>query len=163
MNYQIFTLVFDYITANNFNLYFQENYIKNLRYSNKEFNNWIKENKLYSRKKSAYLLTKTFIGIGYHNINNILVDSYDLKYIFNSLDVYGSYGRDPGYEYYLNSLSNYKTDPFNPLKSLRLFTKIHYDKSMKKSIYLNLALSHADKPPYYLRLKEIDGYSNGKK
>jgi hypothetical protein len=161
MNYQVITLILDYIVINNFNLYFQKKYIKNLRHTSKEFNSCIKQNNLYNRKKASYLLTKTFIDL-HLNIKNIkcmINDSKDLKYVFNVLNIYGGYGRDPGYEYYSKSLSFYKDDPLNPLKTLRLFTQLNYQTSMKNSIYLNLALSHADKPPYYLRLKEIEEYS----
>lgn len=161
MNYQIINLLLDYIVINNFNLYFQKKYIKNLRHTSKEFNSCIKKNKLYNRKKASYLLSKTFIDLQLNNtfITSMIHDSHDLKYMFNLISIYGGYGRDPGYEYYIKSLSFYKDDPFNPLKTLRLFTKLNYQTSMKNSIYLNLALSHADKPSYYLRLKEIEEYS----
>ena len=161
MNYQIITLLLDYIVINNFNLYFQKKYIKNLRNTSKEFNSCIKQNNLYNRKKACYLLTKTFTDLHLNStfITSMIHDSKDLKYIFNTINIYGGYGRDPGYEYYSKSLSFYKDDPLNPLKTLRLFTQLNYQTSMKNSIYLKLALSHADKPPYYSRLKEIEEYS----
>lgn len=161
MNYQIFTLVLDYIVINHFNLYFKEKYMKNLRYTNKELNSCITQNKLYNRKKASYLLSKTFIDlhITTQTIEYMLNDSNDLKYMFNIFNIYGAYGRDPGYEYYQKSLSFYKDDPLNPLKNLRIFAQLNFHSSMQKSINLKLALSHADKPSHYLRLKETEEYS----
>ena len=125
----------------------------------------IDSNKLFGRKKSAELLKKTLINftrdIGINEfVDNILytdkVDYY--KYTLNCIYNIGSNTgyNDDNYEQYKYKIVHFRYDKLHPLKRLRLFKYNMIKKQMASSIYLNMALDHAEKPYSILKAQAIN-------
>ena len=126
----------------------------------KTYNNIIKNDIYYNRKKSAYLLNEILINklnSIFYNIYDFLDKHYDYKYILNSIFNIYIYD-DLSYNNYIKNLLQYKNDKLNPFNRLPLFKKTEIKNRMNESIILNMALDHAEKNYSFNIAKEIDEY-----
>ena len=120
--------------------------LNNLRLLCNECNNSIKNDIYFNRKKNGYLLNNILnnININYYPIDVFIQNKDHLKYIFNN--IYNIYiSTDFMSNNYKKNIVFYKYDKLNPLKNLPIFKKSQIKQRMKQSIYLNMALDHADK------------------
>ena len=147
------TFIYYVLQENNFKI------LNNLRLTCSEYNNNIKNDIYYQRKKNAYLLHNTInkIDMDYNNIWDFVKDKHDFKYMLNNIyNIYTS--TDFTYTNYKQSVYSYKYDNLNPLKRLPIFKKNQIKQKMKSSIMLNMALDHAEKQFSFNIAREIDDY-----
>ena len=147
------TFIYYVLQENNFKI------LNNLRLTCSEYNDNIKNDIYYQRKKNAYLLHNTInkIDMDYNNIWDFVKDKHDFKYMLNN--IYNIYtGTDFTYTNYKQSVYSYKYDNLNPLKRLPIFKKNQIKQKMKSNIMLNMALDHAEKQFSFNIAREIDDY-----
>ncbi len=147
------TFIYYVLQENNFKI------LNNLRLTCSEYNDNIKNDIYYQRKKNAYLLHNTInkIDMDYNNIWDFVKDKHDFKYLLNN--IYNIYiSTDFTYTNYKQSIYSYKYDNLNPLKRLPIFRKNQIKQKMKSSIMLNMALDHAEKQFSFNIAREIDDY-----
>lgn len=147
------TFIYYVLQENNFKI------LNNLRLTCSEYNDNIKNDIYYQRKKNAYLLHNTInkIDMDYNNIWDFVKDKHDFKYMLNNIyNIYTS--TDFTYTNYKQSVYSYKYDNLNPLKRLPIFKKNQIKQKMKTSIMLNMALDHAEKQFSFNIAREIDDY-----
>lgn len=147
------TFIYYVLQENNFKI------LNNLRLTCSEYNDNIKNDIYYQRKKNAYLLHNTInkIDMDYNNIWDFVKDKHDFKYMLNNIyNIYTS--TDFTYTNYKQSVYSYKYDNLNPLKRLPIFRKNQIKQKMKSSIMLNMALDHAEKQFSFNIAREIDDY-----
>lgn len=147
------TFIYYVLQENNFKI------LNNLRLTCSEYNDNIKNDIYYQRKKNAYLLHNTInkIDMDYNNIWDFVKDKHDFKYMLNN--IYNIYtGTDFTYTNYKQSVYSYKYDKLNPLKRLPIFKKNQIKQKMKSNIMLNMALDHAEKQFSFNIAREIDDY-----
>tara|TARA_B100000035_G_scaffold315420_1_gene335990 strand:- start:4501 stop:4971 length:471 start_codon:yes stop_codon:yes gene_type:complete len=147
------TFIYYVLQENNFKI------LSNLRLTCSEYNDNIKNDIYYQRKKNAYLLHNTInkIDMDCNNIWDFVSDKHDFKYMLNNIyNIYTS--SDFTYTNYKQSIHSYKYDNLNPLKRLPIFRKNQIKQKMKSSIMLNMALDHAEKQFSFNIAREIDDY-----
>ena len=147
------TFIYYVLQENNFKI------LNNLTLTCSEYNDNIKNDIYYQRKKNAYLLHNTInkIDMDYNNIWDFVKDKHDFKYMLNNIyNIYTS--TDFTYTNYKQSVYSYKYDNLNPLKRLPIFRKNQIKQKMKSSIMLNMALDHAEKQFSFNIAREIDDY-----
>lgn len=147
--------IYYFLQENNFKI------LNNLKLICTKYNDNIKNDIYYQRKKSAYLLHNTIkkMDIDYNDISNFIynMDKYDFKYIINN--IYNIYSNaDITYNNYKRTIYLYKYDNLNPLKRLPIFKKNEIKEKMKSNIMLNMALDHAEKQFSFNVAREIDDY-----
>jgi len=154
MNYLIFDIISYFIISNN-----DLDLIKNLRCVSSQFKNKIDSDKLYIRKKYAFILTNVIskIGLPLNDYFEIIDDKNDYKYILNI--IYNIYTKNDStyFKYHYANKFN-KFDKLNPLRNIPIFKSFQIKQRMKNSILLNMALTHAE---YYYSIKkarELDDY-----
>ena len=155
LNNIIFEIFLYYLLQNN-----SFNILNNLKLTCNTYNDIIKNDIYYIRKKSAYLLNKVLIkelDSNFYNIYDFLDQYYDYKYILNSIFNIYTEG-DFTYNHFINNCSKYKQDKLNPFKRLPLFKKNEIINRMNNSIVLNMALDHAEKKYSFDIAREIDEY-----
>ena len=155
LNNIIFEIFIYYLSQNNSFII-----LNNLKLLCNTYNNNIKNDIYYIRKKSAYLLNKILIkelDNSFYNIYDFLDQHYDFKYILNSIFNIYTEG-DFTYNNYIKNLYKYKDDKIDPLKRLPLFKKNETKNRMKNSLRLNMALDHAEKNYSFNIAREIDEY-----
>ena len=112
------TFIYYVLQENNFKI------LNNLKLTCSEYNNNIKNDIYYQRKKNAYLLYNSImkIDMDYNNMWDFVKDKHDFKYLLNN--IYNIYsGTDFTYTKYKQSVYFYKYDNLNPLKRLPIFKK----------------------------------------
>lgn len=147
------TFIYYVLQENNFKI------LNNLKLTCSKFNNNIKEDSYFKRKKNAYLLHNSIkkIDMDYNDIYHFVKDKHDFKYLLNNIyNIYTS--TDLTYNNYKQSISFYKYDNLNPLKRLSIFKKNQIKEKMKTNIMLNMALDHAEKEFSFNLAREIDDY-----
>ena len=147
------TFIYYVLQENNFKI------LNNLRLTCSEYNDNIKNDIYYQRKKNAYLLHNTInkIDMDYNNIWDFINDKHDFKYMLNNIyNIYTS--TDFTYTNYKQSLYSYKYDKLDPFKRLSIFKINQIKQKMKSSIMLNMALDHAQKQFSFNIAREIDDY-----
>lgn len=137
--------------------------LSNLKLTCNQYNNNIKNDIYYQRKKNAYLLNNVLnkIDMDYNDIWDFIKDKHDLKYMLNN--IYNIYTcTDFTYNNYKqNVYSNklyYNYDKLDPLKRLPIFKKNQIKQKMKSNIMLNMALDHGEKQFSFNLAREIDDY-----
>lgn len=95
---------------------------------------------------------------GIINTNNVDLDCFrDFKYLLNCIfDIYTEL--DISYDYYIKNCGNYKNDPLNTFRRLKFISYIKIKRRMKQSIYLNIALDHAEKNYSLAKSRELEDY-----
>lgn len=124
-----------------------------------EYNNVIKNDVYFQRKKNAYLLNNVLskFDMDFNSIFDFISCNHDFKYMLNN--IYNIYTcNDFTYNNYKQSLYFYKYDILDPLKRLPIFKKNQIKQRMEESIVLKLALDHADKNYSFNLSREIDDY-----
>ena len=147
------TFIYYVLQENNFKI------LNNLRLTCSEYNNNIKNDIYYQRKKNAYLLHNTInkIDMDYNNIWDFINDKHDFKYMLNNIyNIYTS--TDFTYTNYKQTIYSYKYDKLDPLKRLSIFKINQIKQKMKSNIMLNMALDHAQKQFSFNIAREIDDY-----
>lgn len=154
-------------------------YLHSFKLSCKNFYEYTNNHNMYKKIYSCNLLNYhiqnrlKFSGFGYFDIKNILeindIPNYsnknnlieikrDFKTIINLFYNF-NYSIDESYYNYQNKYYIYKLDKFDPLKNLPNFKRKDIHKRMKKSIYLNLALTNATYNNFsFIKAREIDEY-----
>ena len=157
MNNIDFEIFIYYLLQNN-----SFNILNNLKLTCNTYNNIIKNDVYFIRKKNAYLLNKVISKIDI-NFNILLKHDdyfdhyYDYKYLLNSIfNIYTK--NDITYKNYIKTFSQYKNDKLDPLKRIPHFKKIEIKERKQTSIMLNMALDHAEKQYSFNIAKEIDEY-----
>ena len=154
MDYNIFDIVSYYIISkNHFSL------INNLRNVSIKFKKIIDNDKLFVRKKYAYILNNVLnqFDLTLDELWELIENKSDYKYILNC--IFNIYTKNDFTYYkhdYVNKFNKY--DKLNPLKNLPLFKYYQIKQRIEKSILLNMALIHADYFYSIKKAKEIDDY-----
>ena len=147
------TFIYYILQENNFKI------LSNLKLTCIEYNNNIKNDIYYKRKKNAYLLNNVLRknDMNYIAICDFIRFKQDFKYMLNSIyNIYTS--TDVTYNKYKQSINSYKYDKLDPLKRLPIFKKNQIKQKMKSSIMLNMALDHAEKRFSFNAAREIHDY-----
>jgi hypothetical protein len=163
------TLVFDVVIQNLFDNYYFDDFcgsVCSLRLGCKELKNIIDLNALFQRKKSAYMLESCFQHLSIDSryiYGTLIVDEYfdknEYKYIANSIYNIGVGGGEfsgRSYNNFRKSHYDHTEDKLNPLRTMRLYQYLLAKKKIEKSIYLSLALAHAEKPYSFSKAQTIE-------
>mgnify|MGYP001500033624 CR=1 FL=1 len=151
-NYNIFDIFSHYLIDNN--LYHS---ISSSILLSKQCKNIIQDNKLYLRKKHAYLLKKTILNLKSSICIIIQFFKYKSNYRYLLNSIFNIYCYDK-YIHHIRDYNDYKNDKLNPLKNMKTFTYQTYNERIKTSINFSLAFNNADKPDYTNKYKAIHDY-----
>lgn len=164
-----FTIVVDVVVQNLFDNYYFDEFCESvcqLRMGCKELKNLIDLNALFQRKKSAYKLESCFEHLSFdprYIYGTLIEDDYfdknNYKYIANCIYNFGIGGSEFSgrtYNNFRKTHYDHTEDKLNPLRRMRLYQYLLGKKNIEKSIYLSLALAHAEKPYSYTKAQTIE-------